>query len=121
MDAEDQDRLRGQRWKGNSRSGIWKGQRGRFSCISRVRRFKDQQESIKKLALIGKDGVLRVGGRLANAPIPYSAKHPAVLPSQHRVTELIIQHYHVLYGHSGAERIPQEDVKGSGPSKVGLA
>lgn len=48
------------------------------------------------------DSVLRVGGRLANANLPYEAKHPAILPSQHHLTQLIISNCHAKeVGHLG--------------------
>ena len=46
-------------------------------------------------------GLLRVGGRLENAPIPYDARHQIILPSKHRVTNLIIDAYHKDVGHLG--------------------
>jgi len=47
-------------------------------------------------------GILRVGGRLRNADIPYIHKHPALLPSSHRLTDLIIDHTHRVLNHPGA-------------------
>lgn len=49
-----------------------------------------------------KDGVIRVGGRLQNASIPYESKHPVILPSDHYITELLIRHTHIINMHSGA-------------------
>ena len=47
-------------------------------------------------------GVMRVGGRLANAKISFEAKHPAILPRDHHLTRLIIQDCHVCrVGHQG--------------------
>ena len=43
-----------------------------------------------------------------NAPIPYEAKHPAILPGNHHVTQLIIRHYHCRLGHAGQERVLAE-------------
>ncbi|XP_014676449.1 PREDICTED: uncharacterized protein LOC106816368 [Priapulus caudatus] len=40
------------------------------------------------------DGIIRVGGRLQEAPIQDSAKHPTILPRDHHVTELIVRHTH---------------------------
>ncbi len=51
---------------------------------------------------------LRVGGRLTNAPIPFEAKHPVILPNNHHVTQLIISHYHLRLGHAGPERVLAE-------------
>ena len=35
------------------------------------------------------EGLLRVGGRLQNAPVVYERKHPIILPYKHRVKNLI--------------------------------
>ena len=44
--------------------------------------------------------MLRVGGRLRNAPINYETKHPVILPKGHLV-EIIIDFIHLRYYHSG--------------------
>ena len=43
---------------------------------------------------IGENGLVRVGGRLKNALITYSQKFPIILPSKHKLTELIIRDAH---------------------------
>ena len=40
-------------------------------------------------------GVLRVGGRLNRTNLSDNAKHQIILPAQHRVTEMIIEDFHV--------------------------
>ncbi|GBO28480.1 hypothetical protein AVEN_157526-1, partial [Araneus ventricosus] len=35
-------------------------------------------------------GVMRVGGRLENSQLPYSGKHPIILPSTGKLTEVIV-------------------------------
>ena len=47
------------------------------------------------------EGVLRVGGRLDKANIPFAVKHPVVLPNHSHVTKLVIQDYHDRVGHAG--------------------
>ena len=47
------------------------------------------------------EGILCVGERLQKSPI--EAKHPAILPKNHHVSDLIIRHYHLVSGHSGTE------------------
>ncbi|XP_043476280.1 uncharacterized protein LOC122507559 [Leptopilina heterotoma] len=47
------------------------------------------------------EGIIKVGGRLSNAMIPESQKHPIVLPKSHPVTKLIIQNEHVKRMHAG--------------------
>ena len=48
-------------------------------------------------------GLLCIGGRLKNAPVPEETKHPILLP-HHHVSDLIIRHYHINAGHVGVER-----------------
>ena len=50
-------------------------------------------------------GVVCVGGRLQRSPISEDAKHPAILPKQHPVSDLIIRHYYLRCGHSGLEHM----------------
>ena len=49
-----------------------------------------KQSTIYKLDPILADGVLRVGGRLQEAPISREAKHPDILPKQHQVVVLFL-------------------------------
>ncbi|XP_063979923.1 uncharacterized protein LOC135163947 [Diachasmimorpha longicaudata] len=68
---------------------------------------KHKSSALAKLArlspFIDKDGLLRVGGRLMNASIPYSQRHPFILPKRHPVSDHIIQHEHRLQLHAGAQ------------------
>lgn len=45
-------------------------------------------------------GVIRVGGRVKEAIVSYETKHPALLPSDHRISWLITTHMH-QFGHPG--------------------
>ncbi|XP_062556676.1 uncharacterized protein LOC134221497 [Armigeres subalbatus] len=47
------------------------------------------------------DGILRVGGRLKRAFIPYDSRHQMLLPSTHPVTEALIQYLHLENSHIG--------------------
>lgn len=60
-------------------------------------------KSSKLLSLnpfVDDDQLLRVGGRLQNADIPYPARHPIIMPRKSRLTELLIDdaHRHTLHG-----------------------
>ncbi|GFT27619.1 integrase catalytic domain-containing protein [Trichonephila clavipes] len=48
-------------------------------------------------------GLLRVGGRLRNSLIPRNKKHPMIILTNHNFTYIIINHFHILYFHKGAE------------------
>ena len=77
------------------RSSERKRLRERLNCIGYA-------SPLRKLSPFLHDGVICVGGRLNNASIPFSAKHPMILPSKHPVTDLIIKDYHEKEGHVGA-------------------
>lgn len=50
---------------------------------------------------IDQDGIIRVGGRLANSMLNYNEKHPIIIPFDSHITELIIQDAHSTTLHSG--------------------
>ncbi|XP_055623062.1 uncharacterized protein LOC129766519 [Toxorhynchites rutilus septentrionalis] len=45
--------------------------------------------------------IIRVGGRLKNAPIPFDRKHPILLPKNHRFTDLVFLDAHEATLHAG--------------------
>lgn len=77
------------------------GQRGsgnQIKCFPR-------SSPIRNLNPFLAEGILRVGGRLENAPVPFEAMHPAILPSKDHVTNLIIQDFHRQQGHCGPTHV----------------
>ena len=52
--------------------------------------------------ILDSQGVLRVGGRLKHAQISQEMKNPIILPTNSRITELIINDAHKLTYHGGA-------------------
>jgi hypothetical protein len=54
-----------------------------------------------ELAPYVKNGIMRVGGRLARSSLPMDMKHQAILPQKSHLSELLIRFYHVLYNHAG--------------------
>ena len=61
--------------------------------------------SIRQLNPQLKEALLRVGGRLANAPVGYEKRHPVIIPYKHHVTGLIIKQCHESLGHMGQESV----------------
>ena len=58
--------------------------------------------SIRRLdPFVDPDGILRVGGRIQYADVPYYEKHPLILPKKGHVTELVIRHHHERCQHQG--------------------
>ena len=54
---------------------------------------------------IDSESVVRVGGRLVNAPIAQETRHPVVLPAKSRVSDLIATNYHQKLGHIGQKHL----------------
>jgi len=71
--------------------------------ISSLNRGLRCPPAIRKLdPFIDEHGLLRVGGRLMNADLPYAHKHPLLLPCHHRLTVLLIDHHHHRLKHPGS-------------------
>ncbi|XP_030211216.1 uncharacterized protein LOC115542876 [Gadus morhua] len=63
--------------------------KGKANKLHRLSPFLDDQ------------GVLRVGGRLSHAALHPQVKHPAVLPKDSHVSNLLVKHYHERVYHQG--------------------
>ncbi|GBM99356.1 hypothetical protein AVEN_124421-1 [Araneus ventricosus] len=50
---------------------------------------------------LDEDCPLSVGGKLANANIPYRVNHPYIFPKTHCMTSLRVRYYHTKYLHEG--------------------
>ena len=48
-------------------------------------------------------GIWRCSGRLINTELPYSTKHPVLLPSNHHFTILVIMNCHKRVLHNGVK------------------
>ena len=55
--------------------------------------------------LMDEDELIRVGGRLKHANIPYDWKHRVILSKHHHISELIAREYH-NHSHLGTEYLP---------------
>ncbi|XP_011859045.1 PREDICTED: uncharacterized protein LOC105556561 [Vollenhovia emeryi] len=70
--------------------------------IDRLQNGQSVPRALRKLQpFLAPTGVLRVGGRIVHSTLPYEAKHPALLPNKHRLTELIIERTHRTHLHVG--------------------
>ncbi|XP_068965518.1 uncharacterized protein [Bombus flavifrons] len=73
--------------------------------ISTLQKNRDMPVSGKLQRLnpfLDKAGILRVGGRLSQAPMPFTQKHPIILPKS-PTTSLIIEHEHKVSLHAGTQ------------------
>ena len=54
------------------------------------------------------DGIIRVGGRIEKADIPFETKHSVVLAPDHKLKRLIIMDYHRRLHHEGVDHLRNE-------------
>lgn len=65
-----------------------------------------KQSHLKALTpVVDELGVLRVGGRLTRAQLPYDAAHPMILPKKHHITRLIVADVHNRCRHAGVNHV----------------
>ena len=51
--------------------------------------------------MLGKEGLLLVGGRLEKANLSTLQKHPVILSPKDKVTRLLFYHFHIILAHCG--------------------
>uniref|UniRef100_A0A8D8WD99 Integrase zinc-binding domain-containing protein n=1 Tax=Cacopsylla melanoneura TaxID=428564 RepID=A0A8D8WD99_9HEMI len=89
------------------------------ACVSATQKFYFPDEikilkqekpylgSLKNLSpfLNPSSGILMVGGRLRNAPLPVDSKHPMLLPAKSHLAKLLVNYLHIYSLHGGARLI----------------
>lgn len=75
-----------------------------IECI----RSADKQLPSKSLLaplrpFLDENGVLRVGGRIGNAPVAFDRKHPIIIPAKTRIAYLILHQVHFDDHHAGVQ------------------
>ena len=70
---------------------------------SEDKRYVKKSSSLRSLDPILMNDLLRVGGRLSLVSTTFGAKHQIILSKNDHVTNLIVEHYHLLSEHSGRE------------------
>ena len=81
-------------------------QRPKFPDILLLKSHKNlkKKSSLYKLDPILVDNILRVGGRLTNADLPFDLKHPIILPESSHLTSIIIYEIHsTVVGHCSVD------------------
>lgn len=78
------------------------------SCFAREFKDLSQQKVVSRSSQLAKldvfldeDKLIRVGGRIRGSGLSDEVKHPLILPSDHELSWLIIQHFHELTHHQG--------------------
>lgn len=64
--------------------------------------FNQLPPELRRLnVFVDAEGLIRVGGRLKNAPIAFEHKHPVLLPARSYYTNLVVEHHHRKNHHIG--------------------
>ncbi|GFS77685.1 DUF1758 domain-containing protein [Trichonephila clavipes] len=74
--------------------------------IDALKKGKGVSQTSKLRALdpfLDENSLLRVGGRLSNADLPFEAKHQIIIRSKHKFTKLLFEHMHKKSFHIGAQ------------------
>jgi hypothetical protein len=74
--------------------------------LRRLRKKKPLHSTSHLLALapiLGEDGLLRLGGRIGRARLPYDQLHPPFLPGRHPLSEKIVRAFHESLKHVGTD------------------
>ena len=72
-----------------------------LKCLQTNKGIGKTSSVFKLDPVLSADGIVRVGGRLKNAPVNEQVKSPVLLPKDHHVVFLIVRHFHQASGHSG--------------------
>lgn len=73
--------------------------------IARINKGIPPQSLQKLLPFVGDLGLLRVGGRLKFANLPYDSRHPVILPKTAHITRVLVEYYHKMYLHAGTRTL----------------
>lgn len=71
--------------------------------MANERQISSRSRVLNLAPFLDEQVLLRVGGRLRNASLNYSAKHQILLPAKHALTYLIIRHTHERNLQAGAQ------------------
>lgn len=72
-----------------------------IKCLRNKTNINKKSKLAKLCVFLDDNDLLRVGGRLKNACLPFEAKHQVLLPKKHTVTNLLIGETHKLALHGG--------------------
>lgn len=72
-----------------------------YDLLQKLTKSQCTKELASLSPFLDERGLIRVGGRLKNASLPYHSRHPILLPRTAHLSRLICLHYHTSSLHSG--------------------
>ncbi|XP_070549159.1 uncharacterized protein [Ptychodera flava] len=76
-----------------------------MEALSKGKTVSKRSQLFKYHPMLTDEGLIRVGGRLNKADLPYETKHPLVLPKHAKVSVMIVKDAHSTVGHLGRNAI----------------
>ena len=76
-----------------------------LKCLKKAAGLPSTSALRNFLPFIDADGILRIGGRLQNAFLTESEKHPAIIPNESHLAELLVRDAHERTLHGGPQLV----------------
>ena len=77
-----------------------------LQSLERTKSVSKRSKLLPFTPFLDENNVIRDGGRLDRAQLPYEVRHPILLPQKHRLTELIVGgSHHRFEKHGGTDHI----------------
>ena len=100
--------------KDDNLTSVCERQRAVSFIVKLVQKHEMEKNCARDLdPFVDEDGILRVGGRLRNSSLSFSAKHPMILPRDSHISQLIASHYHQKVFHQG-RGLTQNEIRANG-------
>lgn len=74
-----------------------------INALKAKKQISKRSHTLNLNPFLGSEEILRVGGRLSNALIPFNQKHPIILRGQHNFSKLIVHDVHQRMLHGGQQ------------------
>ena len=71
--------------------------------LTRKKAIRPTSSLLSLTPFLDDEGVLRLGGRLGRAKLPYDVLHPPILPGRHPLARMIIRAFHESMHHMGTD------------------
>ena len=73
-----------------------------YNCLAKGEPVKASSKILALCPFLDEDKIMRCNSRISRAEyLPYDTRFPIILPRGHKLTKLIVRHYHELTGHQG--------------------
>ncbi|XP_045023412.1 uncharacterized protein LOC116935800 [Daphnia magna] len=74
-----------------------------LSCLQEGKWIPSTSSLLTLSPILGREGLIRLGGRAGRAQLPYEEIHPPVLPAGHKFTVNVVRAFHLMLKHVGTD------------------